>query len=290
MRMTFDGRLVVDAHHHLWDPTKHDYPWMSGAFEPLRRPFGVDDLLRATSTRAVDATIVVQARHDIGETRELLLIAAQWPLVAGVVGWVDLTAPDIADALAELRAGPGGAQLVGIRHQVHDEPDHEWLMRPDVGRGLEAVAHTGLSFDLLVRSRELPAALRVAQDHPSLRFVIDHLAKPEIRSGEVEPWASLLSPFGPLVNVYAKLSGLVTEADWTTWSQADLTPYVGHALDVFGPSRLLFGSDWPVCLLAAPYQQVFDAAVSALDGLSSEELASVLGRSAFNAYRALASA
>ena len=218
------------------------------------------------------------------ETREFLLTAAVTPFIRGVVGWLDLTDPAISDTIAELGAHPGGERLVGIRHQVQDESDPDWLLRPDVERGIAAVGRAGLVYDLLVRSRELPAASALARRLPDVRFVVDHLAKPPIAQGRRQPWASLLAELGPLQNVAAKLSGLVTEADWTGWTISDLQPYVDVALEVFGPDRILFGSDWPVCLLAAPYALVLEAARSLTDRLSPTERAAIFGRTAEAIY------
>jgi len=275
---------VIDAHQHFLDPGLVDYPWMSGPYERLRRTFLPDDLLPALEAAGVERTIVVQACNDIDETHMLLGMAATDPRTAGVVGWADLTDPAVGDVLTDLRGRPGGDRLVGIRHLVHDEPDPEWLLRPDVGRGLAAVADAGLVFDLLVRARELPAASVIVDRHPDLRFVIDHLAKPPIASGALEPWATLLRPLGARDHVAVKLSGLVTEADWQRWSDADLAPYIDWALEVFGPDRLMFGSDWPVCLLAATYDRVVRALVDALGDLSAPERATILTGNATRVY------
>lgn len=244
---------VIDSHHHVWDPSRRAYPWLTDP--KIAKPFGVDDLRPLLDANGVDATVLVQTVSDLDETREFLDLAARTDFIAGVVGWVDLTDPGVAQTLAELKSGEYGHSLVGVRHQVHDEADEAWLLREDVQHGLGAVAESGLTYDLLVRPRELPAALTVAQDFPHLRFVIDHLAKPPIASGELEPWASLMHEFAGLENVACKLSGLVTEAgpDWTV---DDLRPYVRQAVEIFGPNRLMFGSDWPVCLVAADYGTV----------------------------------
>jgi L-fuconolactonase len=275
---------VIDAHHHLLDPAGTVYPWLTPDLAAIDRRFGPEDLAPELAASGVDRTILVQTISSTDETREFLATAATVPFIAGVVGWVDLTDPAVAEAIAGLRAGPGGARLVGIRHQVHDEPDPEWLLRPDVRRGLEAVEAAGLTYDLLVRTRELPPALSVARAQPELRFVIDHLAKPPIRSGATEPWAGLLHAFGEFPNVWCKLSGLVTEADPRAWRVDDLVPFVEVALETFGPSRLIFGSDWPVCLLAATYGEVAAAARELTDGLSSVERDAVFGRAAERAY------
>jgi L-fuconolactonase len=277
--------VIVDAHHHFWDPGRADYPWMIGSYAPIRRPFGPDDLAPLLTANGVDATVLVQTRSSLDETREFLAIAAGTPFVRGVVGWMDLTDPGVADAVAELRAGPGGDRLVGIRHQVHDEPDPEWLLRDDVRRGIRAVGEAGLVYDLLVRTRELPAALAVVEALPDVRFVIDHIAKPPIRDGVRQPWADRLAAFAALEHVACKLSGMVTEADWRQWQPADLAPYVDHVLAVFGPRRVLFGSDWPVCLLAASYDRVLATARELSDGLSAADTAALFGDTATEVYR-----
>lgn len=276
---------VIDAHHHLWDPARADYPWMTETMAPIDRRFGLDHLEPLLSAAGVDGTVLVQARHDLAESRELLAVAGSTRFILGVVAWLDLTAPDVSETIASLRGGPGGDRLVGIRHHVHDEPDPEWLSRNEVRRGLEAVSAADLAYDLLVRPREFPAALSVVRDLPDLRFVIDHLGKPSIREGTMEPWASGLRPFGGLPNVWCKLSGLVTEADWTTWRVPDLAPYVDLALMTFGPGRLLFGSDWPVCLLAASYADVVHAAHESCADLSPRERAAIFGGTASHVYR-----
>ncbi len=277
--------MIIDAHHHFWDPTRVDYPWMTDDLAAIRRPFGPEDLAPLLTANGVDRTVLVQTRSSVVETREFLEIARDTDFVAGVVGWVDLTDPGIDDTLVEIRRGPGGDRLVAIRHQVHDELNPGWLVRVPVRRGLAAIARANLTLDLLVRTRELPAALAVAREFPSLRLVVDHLAKPPIRDGAYEPWASRIQQFAGLTNVWCKLSGLVTEASWERWTAADLTPYVRHVLDVFGPDRLLFGSDWPVCLLAAPYEAVISAARSLTADLSDSESKAVFGGTAATVYR-----
>jgi L-fuconolactonase len=277
--------MIVDAHHHFWDPSRAEYPWMIDELATIRRRFGPDDLAPLLRATGVDRTVLVQTRASEDETREFLETAVATRLVAGVVGWVDLIGPGVDDAIAAIRLGPGGDHLVAIRHQVHDEPDPDWLRRADVTRGVAAVGQAGLAYDLLVRPRELPAALGIARALPDVRFVIDHIAKPPIATGEVHPWADLMRPFGELPNVWCKVSGMITEANWTAWRPDDLRPYVRHVLEVFGPTRLLFGSDWPVCLVAGSYQQVFDAARAALGDLSPGETAAIFGGNAAEVYR-----
>ena len=277
--------MIVDAHHHFWDPAAADYPWLTDELAPIRRAFGPTDLEPALRANGVDATVLVQTRSSLEESVEFLGIADRTPFVRGVVGWVDLNDPGVDDTIAALRERPDGAHLVGIRHQAHDEPDPDWLVRDDVIRAIEAVGRAALAYDLLVRSRELPAALALARRLPDVRFVIDHIAKPPIASGELEPWASRIAPFRELEHVACKVSCMVTEADWSTWTPADHQPYVDHVLEVFGPDRLLFGSDWPVCLLSASYEGVLDAARVTLASLGDDDRAKVLGGTAARVYR-----
>ena len=276
---------VVDAHQHFWDPALGDYPWMTDEVAPIRRRFMPDDLRPLLLDAGVDHTVVVQARSDLEETRELLRLAAQTDFIAGVVGWADLAARDLADVLAQLKEGEGGDKLVGIRHQVHDEPDERWLVRDDVLRGLRIVRDAGLAYDLLVRARELPAALAAARAVEDLRFVIDHLAKPPIRGGESADWADRLAPFADLGNVSCKISGMVTEADWEAWRPEQLAPYVERVYGWFGDRRCLFGSDWPVCLLAATYREVVDACRFTLAGIPASARERVFSTNAIDFYR-----
>jgi L-fuconolactonase len=277
--------VIVDAHHHFWDPRRADYPWLTDELATIRRAFGPADLAPELEAAGVEATVLVQTRSSLDETVEFLETADTTPFVRGVVGWVDLTDPAVADVIARLRGGRGGDRLVGIRHQAHDEPDPDWLVREDVVRGIRAVGSAGLACDLLVRPRELPAALTLARRLPDMQFVIDHLAKPPIASGELAPWEARIAPFRELEHVGCKVSGMVTEADWSSWTPHDLQPYIDRVLDVFSPNRLLFGSDWPVCLLAASYGDVVAAAGATLGGLSESDRAMVFGGVAAAAYR-----
>ena len=276
--------MIVDAHHHFWDPAAADYPWLTGALAPIHRAFGPGDFAPLLRSAGVDATVLVQTRSSLSETEDFLAIARDSRFIRGVVGWVDLTNASVDETIARLRAGPGGERLVAIRHQVHDEPDAGWLDRPDVRRGIKAVGSAGLVYDLLVRAREVPAARRLAIDLPDVRFVVDHLAKPAIRDGADPAWDVAVGALAGVPNVWWKLSGLVTEADWHTWRPADLQPFVDHILSIAGPSRLLFGSDWPVCLLAAEYETVLATAQTLIASLTPDERAAVLGGTALSVY------
>jgi L-fuconolactonase len=271
---------VIDAHHHVWDPSRAEYAWMTDRLAPVRRRFDLEDLRPLLAVAGVDRTVLVQTRSSREETAEFLALAAPGSPVVGVVGWADLTGPDVADAIASLRQGSGGSRLVGIRHQVHDEPDPRWLERANVVRGLRAVEAAGLAYDLLVRARELPSALTVARSLPDLRFVIDHAAKPPLAAGDLGEWRSRIVPLAALPNVACKLSGLVTEADWSSWTPGDLEPAVEVVLEAFGPDRTMFGSDWPVCLLAADYPTVVETLQQLTVELSIPERAALFGGTA----------
>ena len=283
----------VDAHHHVWDLTVRDQPW-TAELPTLRRSFALTELEPELVREGIAATVLVQTVDVPAETPELLGLAAANPVVAGVVGWVDLTAPDVADRLAALRAGPGGQRLVGVRHGVQSEPDPGWLCRDDVRRGLAAVAAAGLVYDLLVVPVQLPAAVATVRALPGLRFVLDHAGKPRIAEsarggwardgGARDGWAAELRALAAGDNVAVKLSGLVTEADLANWTTGDIRPYAEDVLDAFGPGRTMYGSDWPVCLLAADYSRVAGLARELIEPLSDAERDAVLGGAAARWY------
>ncbi|TDN42615.1 L-fuconolactonase [Curtobacterium flaccumfaciens] len=290
--------MIIDAHHHLWDPADRPYPWMDDSVAPIRRRFDVDDLRAVSRDTDVTRTIVVQAVHDPGETAWLL---AQPEPVVGVVGWADLTAPDVADRLAATLALPGGDRLVGIRHQAQDEPDPGWLARPDVARGVRALADAGLVFDLLVREREHAAALALVDTVPAAVFVLDHAGKPPIardRSGKrdateterdnpavADAWRARMRDFAAHPNVVCKVSGLLTEAG-DDWRHRPVARYAREVVEFFGPHRSLFGSDWPVSTLATDYAEVLTATTTALDDLGDDERDAVFRGTADRVYLA----
>lgn len=275
---------IVDAHHHVWDLAVRDQPWIVGAdMAPIRRTFTVDDLRPSAQAAGVGATVLVQTVTVAAETPEMLALASADPLVAGVVGWTDLTSPAIGDELARLTAGPGGGRLVGIRHQVQSEPDPDWLRRPDVIRGLCAVAAAGLVYDLVILPHQLPAATYAAAAMPGLTLVLDHAGKPPV-GGDLTAWAAAISDLAALPNTMCKLSGLVTEAPHGAALSA-FAEVADVVLGAFGANRAMFGSDWPVCLLASDYAGVLALAESLTAGLSPTERAAVFGTTAARAYR-----
>lgn len=274
----------IDAHHHVWDLNVRDQPWTE-ELPALRRSFSYDALTPALRAHDIDCTVVVQTVCVPEETPELLTLAAATPGIAGVVGWTDLEAADVSDRLAALRAAPGGERLAGIRHQVQEESDPRWLVRPAVRRGLAAVAGAGLVYDLVVRSEQLPMVLDAVRALPDVTFVLDHGGKPPIAGGVLEPWRSQLRLLADCPNVAVKLSGLATEAQPPTLDVRTLRPYAETLLEAFGPTRTMFGSDWPVCLLAGSYDETIAAAVTFTDHLSPHERTAVFGGTAERTYR-----
>jgi L-fuconolactonase len=281
----------VDAHQHFWDLAAHAQPWLElPGHEPLLRNFSEADLRPLAGSAGVAATVVVQTVTDAGETPELLTIAAASDLVTGVVGWTDLEAPQVGDALAELRERPGGNLLCGIRHPVLVESDPDWLRRPSVRAGLAAVAAAGLCYDIVVPADLLPAATEAARACPGLSFVLDHLGNPQITQRPDETWMSDVRAMAALPNTVCKLSGILGEPGPHGWNSAGgrsvghLVPYYETALGAFGPDRMMFGSDWPVCRLSASYQQVVDAAMELTSGLSPTERTAIFGGTARRVY------
>ena len=276
--------MIVDAHHHIWDPAARRHAWLDG-LPALNRAFGLADFERASEPEGVTASILVQVLASTAETEEFLALAAGPGPVAGVVGWTDLTSPAVGDEIARLRALPGGDRLAGVRHLVQDEPDPGWLRRPEVRRGIRAAGAAGLAYDLLVRPHQLPAALAVTGELADIRFVLDHGAKPPIASGALEPWATQIRELAARPNVSCKVSGLVTEAG-PDWRPARIVPYIDRLVERFGPGRLMFGSDWPVCTLAAGYAEVATLARDALAArLGPDELDAVFRANAISVYR-----
>ncbi|GGM97608.1 amidohydrolase [Lentzea pudingi] len=274
--------MIVDAHHHLWDLSVRDQDWITDPpMGVIRRSFLEPDFVAVASE--VSASVLVQTVCVPEETPEFLAVAASSDVVGAVVGWVDLTSAGVGDALTALVDSPDGSWLRGIRHQVQGEPDPEWLCRKDVWNGLAAVGAHGLVYELLTLPHQMPAARRTVAALPQVGFVVDHCSKPAIGTDPGE-WAASIRSLAAHENVTCKLSGLVTEADWESWSVADLRPYFEVVLDAFGPGRLMFGSDWPVCLLAATYDEWLDAARELVSELSPDEQAAIFSGTARRVY------
>jgi L-fuconolactonase len=271
----------VDAHQHFWRLARGDYRWLTPAKGAIYRDFGPADLAPLLARAGIDATVLVQAAPTVDETRYLLELARTTPVVAGVVGWAPLDAPDAPDVVAALAREPA---LKGLRPMIHDIPDVDWMLRPEVARGLEAIAAADLVFDALVRPPHLPNLRRLLERHLDLRVVIDHGAKPEIAEGAREPWATHMAALGRDTRAWVKLSGLVTE-DGPAWSVERLRPYVDHLLECFGPARMIFGSDWPVVTLRASYGEWLAAVDALLAGLERRDRDRVLGLNAVACYR-----
>ena len=273
---------IVDSHQHFWRVGRFDYPWMNPEVEVLCQDYLPPALEPILKQCGVAQTILVQASNSVAETRWLLSLADHNSFIAGVIGWVDLQADDVARQLDDLTTH---SKFKGVRHLVESEPAGDWLAQPNVIRGLRELESRQLTYDLLVHTKHLKHAETVAQECPELRLVVDHLAKPSIVSGAVDDWRGEITNLAAYQNVWCKLSGLVTEADHDQWQVPDLRPYVDIALNCFGAERLMFGSDWPVCLLAASYQRVFETAQSLLVDLKTEDRERVFSQNAKEFYR-----
>ena len=271
---------MIDSHQHFWQVGRFDYPWMSSDLGVLYRDYLPNDL--APILDSADKTVLVQASNSVAESRWLLKLANANDFIAGVVGWVDLMSPDIASQLDELCADQ---KFKGVRHLVESEPDDAWLVQPAVLSGLKQLSARRLSYDLLVHTRHLKHVPLVAESCPDLGLVIDHLAKPPIARNEIGEWSRALQLLARYPNISCKLSGLVTEANWQSWRTDDLRPYVDLALEYFGPDRMMFGSDYPVCLLAASYDRVLDSFQQILESLSDTDRDKIFSQNAAKFYR-----
>jgi L-fuconolactonase len=271
---------MIDSHQHFWLYNAARYGWIDDSMRPLQRDYLPEDLQPLLRAAGLEASIAVQARQDDEETAWLIELASGHPFIAGVVGWVDLRADDVEQRLERVGHAPC---LVGLRHVVQAEPDG-FLDGPAFRRGVAALGRYDLAYDILIYARQLPEAARFASAFPQQRFVLDHLGKPDIRSGEMDRWRRDLRALAALPHVWCKLSGLVTEADWQAWTPAQLRPYLDTALEAFGPARLMFGSDWPVCTVAATYTQVLALVRDAIAEYSADEQARMLGGTAEQVY------
>jgi len=267
----------IDSHQHFWKYDPKEYGWIDERMDVLKRDFLPADLEPQLRAARFDACVAVQARQSVEETAWLLDLADRSPFVAGVVGWVDLCS---ADARAQLERFSRRPKLVGVRHIVQGESDDRFLLRPDFGRGIALLEEFGLAYDILIHPRHLAVAAEFVRSLPRQRFVLDHLAKPEIVRGEIDDWSRGLRALAAAPNVFAKLSGLVTEADWKRWTPDQVRPYLDVAFESFGPGRLMIGSDWPVCALAGGYGRTMQVVTDYLERRPPGETEAVLGGNA----------
>jgi L-fuconolactonase len=273
---------MIDAHQHFWCYSNHDYPWIDGSMQLLKQDFLPPQLIKLLNRVGIEGSIAVQARQSIEETRWLIQLSRLNPFIQGVVGWIDLKG-DVSD---QLQLFAGSDSLIGVRHVLQDEPDDRFMLRNDFLKGVSQLRAWDLVYEILIHPGHLPHAVRFVRQFPDQVFVLDHLAKPFIRQGLLEPWREDLGVLAGFPNVSCKVSGLVTEADWRHWQPEQFFPYLDAAFECFGPDRLLFGSDWPVCTLAASYEQVFHLPLSYMRdrGWSDREIRKVFGENAIRIY------
>ena len=269
--------MIIDAHQHFWRYNAARHTWINNTMELLKRDFLPADLEPELARNHVDGCIAVQAEQSDDETEFLLGLAADSPRVLGVIGWTDLTSPTID---AKLRGYTRARALRGFRHIAQDETDDRFLVREEVVRGIRALRAFGYTYDILIYARQMPAALELVSRFPEQKFVLDHIGKPDIKNGTLEPWASQIRRLGEYTNVTCKLSGLVTEASWSTWKKEDFWPFLDIVWETFGAKRLMFGSDWPVCLLAGSYTKVKQLIESYVGQFTKSEQEQAFGKTA----------
>lgn len=273
--------MRIDAHQHFWQYNPAEHVWMTDAMAGLKRDFLPLDLKPLLERAGFDGCVAVQARQTLEETRWLLDLAEQNEFVRGVVGWVDLCSPDLPEHLQRFASHP---RLVGVRHVVQDEPDDDFMLRADFQRGIAQLAEFGLTYDVLIYPRQLPAAIKLAEAFPQQPLVLDHIAKPLIAEGKLAPWAAQMRELAGHANFYCKLSGMVTEARWRQWTEEDFRPYLGAVFDAFGVDRLMIGSDWPVCTLSADYAQSLEIVMRYVARFSPEQREKILGENCMRFY------
>jgi len=272
----------IDSHHHLWKYSPADYPWISEEMKPIRKDFLVPELTHAIEAANINGVVTVQARQSLVETDWLLELAYRNDFMRGIVGWVPLTDPAVGSHLEKYWHYP---KLKAVRHVLQDEPDDFYILREDFNRGVSQLEDVGLRYDILIFERHLPQTIKFVDRHPTQIFILDHIAKPDIKSRVLSPWREHMRELARRENVYCKLSGMVTEADWNTWTENDLRPYIDVVLECFGPRRLMFGSDWPVSLLACGYEKWIEVVERATASLSASEKERLFGGTAKDAYR-----
>ena len=274
--------MRIDSHQHFWRYNSRDYPWIDASRAPLMADYQPHDLLPLMQTTGIDGTVAVQARQNLRETEYLLALADEADFIRGVVGWVDMRAADVEAQLERFAPHP---RMVGVRHIVHDEADDRFMLGGNFLRGLAKLAACDLRYDLLLFPRHLPIAIDVVKQFPDQPFVLDHIAKPFIKDGLLEPWERDIRQLASYDNVWCKISGLVTEAAWGGWTQDDFAPYLDVVFECFGVDRLMFGSDWPVCTLSGSYSQVVGIIENYIAALSADEQAAVMGGVAAGFYQ-----
>ena len=274
--------MRIDSHQHFWIYNPAEYEWIDESMAAIRRDFLPEDLEPELERTEFQGSVAVQTRQTLEETRWLLGLADRSAKVVGVVGWVDLCSPDVRSQLSVFARNP---KLVGIRHIVQSEADDRFLLRPDFLRGIALLEEFDLAYDILIYKKHLPVAAEFVERFPKQRFVLDHLAKPPIKSREIESWAEGIRRLAAFPTVFCKLSGLVTEADWQCWKPEDITPYLDIAFETFGASRLMIGSDWPVCLVAGSYSRTLDVVKNYLRDHTAETREAVLGGNARRFWR-----
>jgi L-fuconolactonase len=272
----------IDSHHHLWKYSQADYSWMMEGMDSIRRDFLLRELEQVMQAGGIDGVVTVQARQSLVETEWLLDLASDRGFMRGVVGWVPLTDATVVTHLDKYATNP---KLKAVRHVLHDEPDDFYVLRDDFNRGISKLKELELRYDILIRERYLPQTIEFVDRHPNQIFVLDHIAKPKIKDCLLSPWREQMRELARRENVYCKLSGLVTEADWNAWTESNLQPFIDAVLECFGPKRLMFGSDWPVSLVACTYKNWIETVERATEFLSPSERDRLFGGTAIEAYR-----
>lgn len=274
--------MKIDSHHHFWKYNPAEYGWIDDSMRVIRRDFLPEHLRAEIATAGVDGVVSVQARQSVAETQALLDFAAHNGFIKGVVGWVELVSPKLGPQLEHFAADP---KLKAVRHVVQGEPDDRFILRDDFNQGIRELTRISLAYDILIYERHLPQTLEFVHAHPNQVFVLDHVAKPRVRENHFEPWNRNIRELARHENVYCKISGLVTEADYAAWTESQLKPYFDTVLEAFTPRRLMFGSDWPVCLVACGYARWHQLVTSWIAELSADEQARIFGGTAVEAYK-----
>lgn len=273
--------MIIDAHHHLWIFNEKDYGWMDDSMEILRRDYLPLELESQLQDAGVSGTVIIQSRQNLEETRWLLELADKHSFIKGVVGWVDLRTENLTAQLDEFAAHP---KLVGVRHILHDEPKDDFMLQPEFIRGIENLRDYDLTYDLLLFPKHLRNALKLVSQFPEQKFVLDHISKPRIKPGLIQPWKTDIEALVTQANVWCKISGMVTEADHTNWKQEDFIPYIDVITSAFGTDRVMLGSDWPVCRLAGEYKEVFDIPLNYFESYNENEKMNIFENNCIDFY------